>query len=191
MCIRDSTDTDTDITDPSSPWGVNILTNGGGEDGDMTGWTILEDGGDGWSVASSGRTGDHSFGTSYSSCSKEQVLDLVALGFAEADLDAAPDIHISEWFKERYRGGDSYALTVELIDASGSIITSHETSGTTTGAATYDDDEWFEVSATLSDYGSGLRSIRWEDSGDDAEFWAGHYGIYMDDASLIIGDASP
>jgi hypothetical protein len=56
------------------------------------------------------------------------------------------------------------------------------------GTSPYDssDDVWFEVAHTFSDYGTGLRRIRVKDGGQDSEFWAGHYGIRIDDASVVI-----
>jgi hypothetical protein len=56
------------------------------------------------------------------------------------------------------------------------------------GTSPYDssDDVWFEVAHTFSDYGPSLRRIRVKDGGQDSEFWAGHYGIRIDDASVVI-----
>ncbi len=52
----------------------------------------------------------------------------------------------------------------------------------------YTDDEWFEMSHTFTGYPPGLRSIYFEDGGQDSEWWAGFYGPRLDDASVILGD---
>ncbi len=58
--------------------------------------------------------------------------------------------------------------------------------GTTSDGEGYDDDEWFEVSHTFAGYGTGLRTIYFEDGGRDSEYWAGHYGTRLDDASVML-----
>jgi hypothetical protein len=170
-----------------APWGDNLVVNPGGETGDMTGWTITADGGDGWRAASGGHTGDYDFQTSYSDCNREQEIDLMALGFTEVELDMAPTIVASEWFKEFGEGGDQYNFTVELLGADGSVLSTF-TVDSDTGSSPFDtsDDVWFEVAHTFTDYGPGLRRIRIQDGGKDSEFWLGHYGIRIDDASVVV-----
>jgi len=171
-----------------APFGANLLANPGGETGDMSGWTVIGNGGNGWTTASSADVhgGSYEFATSYGTCSRSQTIDLVAAGFSSAELDAAPDVVVSEWFRERYEGPDAYAITVELRNASSGVIDSWTQSGSTTGGATYDDDTWFELGHTFTAYGSGLRYVHFEDSGSDTEFWSGHYGTRMDDAHVSL-----
>jgi F-box protein 44 len=85
-----------------------------------------------------------------------------------------------------YDGGDIFKLKVELRDATGDPLASWIQNGETAGSASYADDSWFELTHTFSAYGSGLRTIYWEDGGQDGEYWAGHYGIRMDEASLQL-----
>jgi F-box protein 2 len=176
-------DPDPDLT---GPFDENLVENPGLETGDLTGWTTLSSGGAGFDVSAGGHTGDYSLRTSYGLSEREQTIDLIATGFSESSLDAAPEVAVSEWFKEIYAGGDTYVFVVDLKDASGAIITTFDGSGTTTGVTGYDDDDWFEVSHSFTGYGSGLRSITIRDGGRDSESWSGHYGVKLDDAAVVL-----
>ena len=101
------------------------------------------------------------------------------MGFSEAELDEAPTIVASEWFKQ-VSSADEYDFRVQLLTADGTEITSINLDGTTSTS------DWFEVSHTFRDYGTGLRRIRIEDGGVDTAFWAGHYGVQLDDASVVL-----
>jgi len=178
------------VTSTGPPYG-QLLTTPGGETGDMSDWTIIENGGDGWLVSEEQgepHTGNNFFATSHGWCKRSQTVDLIAKGYSEGVLDSAPTVNVSEWFKE-ICSPDNYYLKVELRDAGGGVIASFDTGVQTTPGSgdTYDDDNWFEVTHSFSDYGPGLRFIYWEDGGDDSEGWAGHYGTSLDDAFLEIG----
>jgi len=183
---------DSGVPDPgldpvgTGPFDENLLENPGLETGDLSGWTLLSSGGSECSVGGSARTGDYSLHTSYTLCEREQTIDLIAAGFTESDLDTAPAVLASEWFKEFFTGGDTYQFQVELKDATGAVLASFDGGGLTTGAGGYGDDEWFEVSHTFVDYGPGLRTITLRDGGKDSEFWAGYYGVRIDDASVML-----
>jgi hypothetical protein len=166
----------------------NLLENPGAETGDLSGWTILQSGGNGWS-AGQGDPMIHLFEqlvfiSSYALDSRSQLLDLVALGYTAAELDAAPPIVVREWFRGAgYNTADSYYLKVELRDASNHVLASlNEGASTTITTAT-----WQTAANTFTGYGSGLRYIYFEDGGHDAEGWAGNYGAATDQASVVIG----
>ena len=168
------------------PVDENLVENPGLETGDTSGWTILSSGGDGCSVSSGGHSGDYDLKTSHGLCEREQSIDLLAKGFSAEALDSAPELQVSEWFKERYASGDVYVFEVQLLDADGGVLDSFDGGGTTTGITGYDDDEWFEVSHSFTGYPSGLRTITIRDGGRDSESWAGHYGVQLDDASVVV-----
>ncbi len=177
-------DPDPDLT---GPFDENLVENPGLETGDLTGWTTLLSGGAGFDVGVGGHSGDYSLRTSYGLSEREQTIDLIAAGFSESSLDTAPEVEVSEWIKEYFRGGDTYVFVVDLKDASGATIASFDGGGTTTGVTeSYDDDDWFEVSHTFADYGAGLRKITIRDGGRDSEFYLGHYGVRLDDASVAL-----
>jgi len=166
----------------------NLITNPSAATGDLSGWTIGQSGGSGW-VAGPGDPMIHLFGplvfiTSYSLDTRSQTLDLVALGYTAAQLDASPPITVREW----YRGGgynlsDSYYLKVELRDASNHVVASLNDGATTTTTT----DTWATAGQTFTGYGAGVRYVYFEDGGHDAEGWAGNYGASMNGASVVLG----
>ncbi|APR88630.1 microneme protein 4 [Minicystis rosea] len=167
----------------------NLLTNPGAETGDVSGWDILQSGANGWS-AGHGDPVIHLFEkfvfvTSYWLDTRSQLLDLVALGYTAAQLDAAPPITVREW----YRGGgydtaDSYYLKVELRDIHGNVIDALNEGATMSTT----DSTWTMAGQTFTGYGAGVRFVYFEDGGQDVEVWAGNYGASMDGASVVIGD---
>ena len=178
---------DTAVPEPIGPFDSNLLVNPGLETGDMSGWTVIE--GESSCAIGEGaaaRSGDYGLKTSYSLCRRTQTIDLLTAGFTEEELDAAPEIRVSEWFKERYAAGDAYVFQVRLDDVTGTEIAMFDGGGTTSGGPTYDDDEWFEVSHSFTDYGPGVRLVTIIDGGRDSGFWAGHYGVTLDDASVML-----
>lgn len=107
----DDTDLPVDTTIPPALDGLNLLVNGDGESGDLTGWTLLDNGGDGWAVLQmNAHSGTWAFGTSYGLCRRQQVVDLLAAGFTEAQLDAEPRIDASEWYREHCNGPDPWSI---------------------------------------------------------------------------------
>ena len=78
----------------------NLLTNASAENG-TSGWNVIENGGSGWGASGASHDGDgKSWATSYQWNKKSQTVDLLAKGFTEEALDAAPDISISDWYKD-------------------------------------------------------------------------------------------
>lgn len=187
---------DTDVAPsvllPASLNGLNLLVNPGAETGDLSGWELVASGGDGWATGgSSPHAGSGAFATSYGQCTRRQVIDLVAAGFTVAQLDAQPIVQVGEWFREHCAGPDGWSLTVRLLDGAGLVITEQTLSGVTTGPrddCAGVDDTWQEVTTSFSSYGPGLRTLEFVDGGVDGEFWAGHYGIWMDDAVLSLNN---
>lgn len=172
-----------------APYGANLLLNPGCEAGDLSGWDIGASGGDGWAAIAGGGRGGFECGTSYGLSLRSQDVDLLALGFTEAQLDAEPEVHVSEWFREICLTGDTWRFEVLLRDGAGATIASWQSSGLTAAAGSgcdYSDDLWFELAHVFTGYGPGLRSVVFRDGGGDVEFWAGHYGIRMDDAWLSV-----
>jgi ketosteroid isomerase-like protein len=160
---------------------LNLLTNPGAETGNMSGWNILQNGGNGWAVQTGGYEDSQTFVTSYDWGKRSQTVDLVAKGYSTTVLDQAPTINISEWFRgiEPNTADKSY-LKVELRDAGGNVIASFN-SGELTAKS-----DWQQISHTFANYGAGVRYVYWEDGGKDTEYWAGHYGTQIDGASLTL-----
>lgn len=171
----------------------NLLENPGAETGDLSGWTIIADGGAGWNVRGSGYEGSHSFSTSYNWCKRYQEIDLLANGYTEAELDATPLVIVGEWFAgygsewdDPRHHNDYCYLKVELRDENHTVINSYDSGVFQTSNGTGWYGPWEQRSHTFSGYGSGLRYVYFEDGGKDREYWAGRYGPALDAASLIV-----
>lgn len=151
---------------------VNEVVNGDGTT--LTGWTITNNGGDGWLA-------NGTFRTSYGWARKFQVIDLVAAGYTTAELDTAPIVYASEQYSSVFNNGDQYEYTVTLQDASFNTIDTKSITLTNVGS-----NNWQLAGFTFSNYGSGLRYIRYEHGGVDTEFWADHYGTRIDNSTITL-----
>lgn len=181
--------------DAAVPWGENLLVNGSGQDVIEAGWTVLGAGGDGWTRQPSGGFDDHPgyFVTSFGWCIRSQTIDLVAVGIAAAELDAAPEIHVGEAFSAYIGGGiqaaqDRYFLKVQLLGEDKQVL--HEWAAGSQAAGIEVGSEWVEESHEFTDYGPGVRYIYFEDGGIDVGFWRGFYGTYHDAAFVKFRDAA-
>lgn len=182
----------------------NLLENPSAETGDLSGWDIIEESGGGWSAGPSpyglssslggGVDGCAMFFTDDEWCKRSQTIDLIAAGYTETQLDAAPDITVSEWFRgfttfftwpdEAYE--DTAYLTVKLLAADQvTVIASYESGEFITN------DTWVQKTHTFSDYGANVRYVYWEDGGkgvqEEQDF---RDGPLLDAASLTIDIAS-
>ena len=151
----------------------NLIKNGDASNG-LKNWTLSASGGNGWA------TDQGVFRTSYEWCRKYQVIDLLAEGYSTAVLDASPDIFVSDDYIGFYNYSDSYYLKVELRNASNGVIATYNTNTLTTNS------DWQTASTTFSGYGPGVRYIYFEHGGKDIEYWQGHYGPMMDNATVNL-----
>ncbi|WP_257293046.1 cadherin domain-containing protein, partial [Endozoicomonas sp. ONNA1] len=174
-----SSDPQTFTLNVRGTYSQNLLTNGSGQNG-TSDWNIIENGGNGWASTNDSHDGDgKGWITSHQWAKKSQTIDLLAKGFTEQYLDSAPDIGVSDWFKDTHLN-DDYYLKVELRDASHNVIASYDT-GTLTA-----NDNWQEAANTFSNYGAGVRYVYFEHGGNDQEDWAGHYGTVIDDSKVFL-----
>ncbi|NLT61086.1 MAG: hypothetical protein GXX88_10605, partial [Candidatus Hydrogenedentes bacterium] len=184
--------------------GQNLLMNPSAETGDLSGWVILEAPGGGWSAGpgpygldrelDDERDGCAMFFTDGSVatddllwCRRSQTVDLLALGYTVGELDAAPDITVSEWFRgfsTRFipNYSDTAYLKVELRGEDGTTIVGvpYDSGEFTTGGT------WQHITHTFSGYGPGVRYIYWEDGGKAAEQYGSTDGPVLDEAFLTI-----
>ena len=170
----------------------NLLMNPSGQSGPTVGWTIIESGGDGWGSSGQSADGDNRcFITSFNWCTRSQTIDLIAAGFTESFLDSSPPIRARESFKgfAPQNSADFYFLRVELRDENGAVLDSWQAG--TQAAPLVADGNWRVEEHLFENYPPGVRQIYWEDGGDDAEFWLGHYGTLIDGAELFFADPAP
>ena len=114
---------------------------------------------------------------------REQLVDLLALGFSAAYLDAAqPAVRLSERFGRVPPGlaTDAYFLYVQLLDAGRRPIASWGRDGpdshwsfagappfqcTTSCTLLHNESAWQAQQYTFTGYGANLRYVLWRDGG--------------------------
>jgi hypothetical protein len=141
---------------------------------------------DGWFVREGkARFCDYSFQVSSQWARKYQVVDLLAEGFTEQELDEGHPVYVSDWWSgyghDPHQTRDYGQLKVELRDASHNVIASFDTGELITpqAPAPYRTN-YVRYSHLFQGYGSGLRYIYYEHGGNDQEDWGGHYGTLKD-----------
>jgi hypothetical protein len=160
---------------------MNPVKNGSGESGDMSGWNLTKNGGDGWIWASGGVDAiDGAFRTSFASCVRNQLVDLIAAGYTEQELDAGYPITVGEYYHSVYTAGDPYTFYTELRGANQEVLKVHSSGNLKA------EGNWLWEGATFTDYGPGVRYVYIADSGQDVEYWSGHYGTTMDATQVRI-----
>lgn len=183
---------------------TNLLTNPGHETGDNTGWTAsgasvrtYAQGCPDWPAGSDAQCirktpnqvyeGEYSLHFSYTLSSSYQNIDLTA-SYSVAYLDTAPSITVTDHvIGTNYLGGictDTYRWRIILKNGSGGTITSYDTGNQSATCS------WQELTRTFSGYGTGLRTIYFERSGQSTEFVQGAYGSAFDGASVYVGDTT-
>jgi len=163
----------------------NLVVNPDGILG-LTTWSFTN-GGSGWSTVAS----YPGFITSYANCIKSQTIDLIANGYTAAELDAKPNIYVSDNYIGYNTTNDSYGLLTQLRQTSTGSATnsySYPSSYTTPGTPSYitTSGSWQTVSNTYSGYSSGVRYVYFEDAGKDVEYWGGQYGSVMGASTVKV-----
>lgn len=164
-----------DVDDNCPLISQNGVVNGDASDG-FNNWTITQNLGNGWGITAGGN-----FITSYALNVKNQIVDLVAMGFTESYLDGSPEITVSEDHIGGWPNyGDLYFFNVQLRDENNNVLDTYST-GNLTATNT-----WQTISHTFTNYPTGVRYVFVEHGGQDAEFWAGHYGVIINNTSVTV-----
>ncbi len=179
----------------------NLLTNGGAEANDFSGWTkpsVYDD----WSITSTDYGlpvpfGSRVFRPSYLTSNLAQTVDLVGASVPVSGLNANTPLQYGAFgmgwgckdtLVECGPGGgtsyadDSFGLDVTFQDASGTQLTqwASQTYYLTLGV-------WAAPFQNNISYPSGTRKVVVQVHGDDGESWGGYYGPSIDGAFLIYG----
>ncbi|XP_002750357.1 F-box only protein 2 isoform X2 [Callithrix jacchus] len=173
----------------------NLLRNPCGEE-DLEGWCDVEHGGDGWRVeelpGDSGVEFTHDesvkkyFASSFEWCRKAQVIDLHAEGYWEELLDTTqPAIVVKDWYSGRSDAGCLYELTVKLLSEHEDVLAEFN-SGQVAVPQDSDGGGWMEISHTFTDYGPGVRFVRFEHGGQDSVYWKGWFGARVTNSSVWV-----
>ncbi|XP_066493986.1 F-box only protein 2 isoform X2 [Tiliqua scincoides] len=171
----------------------NLIKNPSGEEG-LDYWVNVENGGDGWKIED--LPGDFGkefptdevqkyFVSSFEWCRKAQVIDLRAEGYWEELMDTTqPKIVVKDWYAARCDAGCLYDLSVTLMSESEDVVA--EYTSDTVAVPQDNEGEWTEVTHTFTDYGPGVRFIRFEHGGQDTVFWKGWYGARVTHSQVTI-----
>ncbi|XP_064423921.1 F-box only protein 6 isoform X1 [Latimeria chalumnae] len=125
------------------------------------------------------------FVTSYGLCKKAQIIDLKAEGYWENLLDTIqPDIVVTDWYAARHDCGCTYKLQVQLLSQDHLVIKQRHSGKIF--IEQWSDAKWNQISFTFSNYGPGVRYIKFLHGGKDTQFWAGWYGIRVTNSSITI-----
>lgn len=174
----------------------NLLTNPGAEEGDLTGWNVIANAGDGWSVDFDNvtRSGDYAFMPSYGVSRLSQTVTLSSFGYTAHHLDVEkPTITATVYTKTRGDQAGRYYVTYKLLAGDGTTVVSSsgDTFGNSEALIDLDSgDPWTARTYTFSNYPSGVRYAYIEFGGSDQSTWAGHYGTHFDDASITLPSPS-
>ncbi|CAD6204913.1 GSCOCG00003047001-RA-CDS [Cotesia congregata] len=181
-----------------NPFERNLLKNHSGQDGLKKHWVITRQGGDHWKIESPPvgvpplpkdpvfEGSNSCFVTSYSQCSKRQLIDLLDEGLSDVLLDTfQPTIEVGEWYSCRWDCPAKYDCIVSLLDKNDKELDVY------VFRDNLEDDndkqnKWLHFTHEFKNYGPGVRKILFQHSGKDNLFWAGHYGSKMAGASVIV-----
>jgi len=172
---------------------TNLLSNPGAES-NYDSWTKT-DGGSGWAInyllyEIAPHSGNNYWVSSYSLCTLEQTIDLIAAGYSEADLDASPDILAGAYVCTNIDSGGTVTIKVELCDASGTVISTYYVSNNELMPAnpnqTNTNTDWTNKSLVISNYGTGVRKINFYLMGQDTRGWRYNYGPAFDDSYVYL-----
>lgn len=178
----------------------DTISNGDASKG-LTGWTILANGGAGWSTQSGYATQieyDSNFAVSTGWCKKCQEIDLVlGAGFPASYLDLCPVIEAWDWVAANYPNGatpSQYYLLVQLRDAQHNPVKTFQT-GMMSIPATVEQDgtlDWTKIRVTFSNYGPGIRYLYFEHGGVNSDAWtSAQYGLKMTGSSGPVQVGEP
>lgn len=162
----------------------NQVNNGDAEVGNLTGWTTIGQ----WAAVEDGTAaeGKRAFAVSHTLAVRDQVIDLLTLGFTEAMLDAGPRVEMSEKVGTRADCGGSWFIRFELLDASHNTIDAYGVGTPASPMPMAANTPFQHVAHTFEQAPPGLRFLRISDGGRDDRGWAGFYGPHFDAAVAIV-----
>lgn len=168
---------------------TNLLINAGAEN-EYEGWT-KNDGDNGWSTTTVGvdlnavpRTGNKLWASTYFNCKLSQTVDLLTAGFTATQLDAMPHIKAGSFVATTEYAGAYATIKLELLDGNEDVLSTHYVCNELNIPV---NTLWTEKSLIVSNYGAGLRKIKFYLTGSDDCGWTGHFGTQFDDAFVYVG----
>ncbi|XP_038629373.1 F-box only protein 2-like [Scyliorhinus canicula] len=171
----------------------NLIKNPCGEE-EFSFWELTNNDGDGWKIED--LPGDNGkpfpnehiqkyFVTSFDWCQKSQLINLVSEGFEAETLDnAQPPITVRDWYAGRHDSGFDYELHVELLSEDMSMIQEYRSDKI--HEPQWGDAEWKEISNIFTNYGPGVRNVKFTHGGKDSQCWAGWYGARITNSAVTV-----
>lgn len=169
----------------------NYIKNPCGEER-LNDWEIFENGGDGFAVENPpggadpvpAEVGSQScFATSYGECRMAQLIDLYSTENNKYLLkNGVVSISVGEWYAARFDCACEYKLVVTLLDNAKYEVDEFSFK---ISEQQWNGREWHLVTHNFNDV-STVRYVRFEHSGKDRQFWAGHYGSKMTGAFVKL-----
>jgi N-acetylneuraminic acid mutarotase len=86
---------------------------------------------------------------------KEQIVDLLNVGFQEEFLDSEPDITVSDYYKSEVNELVVYKITANLLDQEKNVVQSFEKNFNIK-----EKNSWNAVNYTFKSYGQGIRFVQ-------------------------------
>jgi hypothetical protein len=167
---------------------VELLTNGAC-DGTFNGWTIEQNGGNGW-VVDPGTSGPSADGhpwwaSSYALCTMSQTVTLADKGISAEKVDAGDmtctaSADILVYWDRNGVGSTVCEVTVQMLDANDTVLGT-ETVVNDTGIYK----EWTPFSKSFQ-LASGTRKLKYVVKGQDVVYWSGQFGPCFRNLSMRV-----
>ncbi|XP_028651214.1 F-box only protein 2-like [Erpetoichthys calabaricus] len=170
------------------PFRRNLIKNPCGEDS-WNSWRV-HNGGDGWSfIRFTSEDLPHvcsAFGSSFHWSVKSQTIDLIEEGLCKKVLDEyQPEIAISDWYSAYIPWGGEYKMTAKLLGHNQrQVIQEFHTEGLIPG--NQPEQCWVQVQHVFTDYGTGVRYVKFQHMAKDILYWKGHYGAWVTNSSVTV-----
>jgi hypothetical protein len=171
---------------------VELLTNGAC-DGTFDGWTIEQNGGNGW-VVDPGTSGPSADGhpwwaSSYALCTMSQTVTLADKGISAEKVDAGDmtctaSADILVYWDRNGVGSTVCEVTVQMLDANDTVLGT-ETVVNDTGIYK----EWTPFSKSFQ-LASGTRKLKYVVKGQDIVYWGGQFGPCFRNLSMQVATAN-
>ena len=164
---------------------VELLTNGVC-DGTFNGWTIENNGGDGWAIGED-EDGSLHWKSSYYLCTLEQTVSLAEKGFPASDIDAGfvsckASADMRQGWEKGGKGASVNRIKVIMLDDSDNELQTQVVLDVLTFSEGW---QSFEINFILP---AGTRKLKYLVESQDAIFWLGQFGPCYKNLSLKVKD---
>ncbi|XP_033824986.1 F-box only protein 6-like [Periophthalmus magnuspinnatus] len=153
-------------------------------------WQIVSNGGDHWTIEDPkvphpNEKVQKNFVTSFEMCLKSQDIDLKREGYNASFMDwYQPPIRISDWYAARHDCACEYKIKVELLNEKKKCLQKFEPE--MIRFEQWSNQQWHQMSHIFTNYGPGVRYVRFVHGGKDGQYWKGWYGVRVTDSCVEV-----